>query len=310
VLTYVVQRLLIAIPTALGVALIVFCLMYFSPYDPAREIGRQLHLDAEQIDNLRQEMGLDDPFITQLGRWLLNLTRGELGESFVQRLPVADMLLARLWTTIELALAGMALAALIGVGLGILAALKENSIWDTLSMVVALFGSAMPDFWLALMMIFLFSLTLGWLPTLGQGDFKHLIMPAIVVGLTEAGVIARTVRSSLVEIMHEDYVRTARAKGLGGRLVVLRHGLRNALIPTVTIIGINLGAVLGGVVIVETVFAREGIGRLIVDSVTFTDTPVVQGGVLLSALVFVLVSLVVDISYTFLDPRIRYRSQR
>jgi ABC-type dipeptide/oligopeptide/nickel transport system permease component len=163
---------------------------------------------------------------------------------------------------------------------------------------------------LALMMIFLFSLTLGWLPTLGQGDFKHLIMPAIVVGLTEAGVIARTVRSSLVEIMHEDYVRTARAKGLRERMVVIRHALRNALIPTVTIIGINLGAILGGVVIVETVFAREGIGRLIVDSVTFTDTPVVQGAVLLSALVFIFVSLVVDISYTWLDPRIRYGSRR
>jgi peptide/nickel transport system permease protein len=309
-LKYIAQRLLIAVPTALGVALIVFCLMYFSPYDPAREMGRRAHLDAEQIENLREEMGVNDPFFTQLGRWLLNLTRGDLGKSFVQRLPVTDMLLARLWTTVELALAGMALATFLGVGLGVLAALKENSAWDTLSMVVSLLGSAMPDFWLALMMIFLFALTLGWLPTLGQGDFKHLIMPAIVVGLTEAGVIARTVRSSLVEIMHEDYIRTARAKGLRDRLVVLRHALRNALIPTVTIIGINLGAVLGGVVIVETVFAREGIGRLIVDSVSFTDTPVVQGGVLLSALVFILVSLVVDISYTFLDPRIRYGSKR
>jgi peptide/nickel transport system permease protein len=165
----------------------------------------------------------------------------------------------------------------------------------------------MPDFWLALMMIFMFSLTLRWLPTVGEGDLKHLIMPAIVVGLTEAGVIARTVRSSLLETMNEDYIRTARAKGLRERIVVLRHGMRNALIPTVTIIGINLGAVLGGVVIVETVFAREGIGRLMVQSVLFADTPVVQGVVLLAALVFIFVNLGVDILYAYMDPRISYQ---
>jgi ABC-type dipeptide/oligopeptide/nickel transport system permease component len=216
------------------------------------------------------------------------------------------MISARLGTTAELAVAGMLMATIIGVVLGILAALRENSIWDSISMVVALVGSAMPDFWLALMLIFLFALTLRWLPTLGEGDLKHLIMPATVVGLTEAGVIARTVRSSLVEIMNEDYIRTARAKGLRERAVVLGHGLRNAMIPTVTIIGINLGAVLGGVVIVETVFAREGIGRLVVQSVVFSDIPVVQGTVLLAALVFIFVNLTVDILYAFLDPRIRY----
>jgi ABC-type dipeptide/oligopeptide/nickel transport system permease component len=309
-LKYIAQRLLIAIPTVLGVSTIVFCLMYFSPYDPAEAIGHDRHLNAEQIANLRQEMGLDDPFLAQLGRWFANLTGGDLGKSFVQRLPVTEMIVSRLWTTAELAIAGMVLATLIGIALGVLAAFKENSAWDTLSMVIALLGSAMPDFWLALMFIFLFSLTLGWLPTLGQGDLKHLIMPALVVGLTEAGVIARTVRSSLVEIMNEDYIRTARAKGLRERFVLIRHGLRNALIPTVTIIGINMGALLGGVVIVETVFAREGVGRLIIDSVLTTDIPVVQGGVLLSSLVFILVNLAVDISYAFLDPRIRYGAHR
>lgn len=307
---YIGRRLLAAIPTAVGVCVIVFCLMYFSPYDPARELGRSYHLNAEQIENLRKEMGLDDPFFVQLGRWFYNLLRGDLGKSYVQRFPVTTMIATRLWATAELALAGMFLATLIGVGLGILAALKENSIWDSSSMVVALIGSAMPDFWLALMMIFLFSLTLRWLPTVGQGSLKHLIMPALVVGLTEAGVIARTVRSSLIEIMHEDYIRTARAKGLRERFVVIRHGLRNAWIPTVTIIGINLAAVLGGVVIVETIFAREGIGRLMVDSVLFSDMPVVQGVVLLSALVFIFVNLAVDVLYAFLDPRIRYDTNR
>lgn len=307
-LKYITQRLLITIPTALGVSLVVFSLMYFSPYDPAEAMGNMYHLDAQQIAALRLEMGLDQPFLTQLGNWLLNLSQGDLGKSFVQRRPVLEMILGRFGTTFELALTGMLLAAASGIALGMLAALKENSIWDTLSMALALLGSAMPDFWLALMFIFLFSLTLGWLPTLGQGDIQHLIMPAAVVGLVETGVVARTVRSSMVEVLNEDYIRTARSKGLRERMVVIRHGLRNALIPTITIIGINLGSVLGGVVVIETVFAREGIGRLLVDSVLVTDIPVVQGVVLFSALVFLLVNLVVDISYTFLDPRIRYQS--
>jgi len=307
---YIGQRLLAAIPTVLGVCLIVFLLMYFSPYDAAREMGRINHLNAEQIDNLRQEMGLNLPFGPRLANYFLGLLKGDLGKSFVQRMPVTQMIATRLWTTAELALSGMFLATVFGIGLGVLAAMKENSVGDTFSMVVALLGSAMPDFWLALIMIFIFSLTLRWLPTLGQGDLKHLIMPAFVVGLTEAGVIARTVRSSLVEIMHEDYIRTARAKGLKERLVIIRHGLRNALIPTVTIIGINMAAVLGGVVIVETVFSREGIGRLAVDSVTFFDMPVVQGTVLLAALVFIFINLAVDITYAFFDPRIRYDARR
>jgi peptide/nickel transport system permease protein len=305
--SYIARRLLIAIPTVMGVCVIVFALMYFSPYDPVLEMARLYHLDSAQIEILRQEMGLDQPFFVQLGNWFLNLARGDLGTSFVQRFPVTEMIGSRLRATVELAVAGMVLATVIGVVLGILAALKENSLWDSFSMILALVGSAMPDFWLALMMIFVFSLTLRWLPTVGEGDLKHLIMPAIVVGLTEAGVIARTVRSSLLETMNEDYIRTARAKGLRERIVVLRHGMRNALIPTVTIIGINLGAVLGGVVIVETVFAREGIGRLMVQSVLFADTPVVQGVVLLAALVFIFVNLGVDILYAYMDPRISYQ---
>jgi peptide/nickel transport system permease protein len=305
-LRYITQRLLASIPTVVGVVVIVFTLTYFSPYDAALEMGRRYHLDAAQIADLRVEIGLDAPYFTQLGNWFLNLAQGNLGESFVQRLPVDGMIGSRLKATMELAVAGMVLATVFGVGLGVLAALKENSVWDTLSMVLALIGTAMPDFWLALMMIFLFSLTLGWLPTLGQGDLKHLIMPAIVVGFTEMGVIARTMRSSLVEVMNEDFVRTARAKGLKEWMVIIRHGMRNAFIPTLTIIGINMGAVLGGVVIVETVFAREGIGRLVVQSILFADTPILQGVVLLSALVFIFVNLGVDVLYAVLDPRISY----
>ncbi len=309
-LKYIVRRLVASIPTIIGVVVIVFSLMYFSPYDPALEMGHQYHLNAEQIENLRKEMGLDAPYFIQLGRWFLSLGRADLGISYVQRLPVGEMLRSRLWATAELAVAGMLLATIFGIALGVLAALRENSVWDTLSIVLALVGSAMPDFWLAMMMIFLFSLTLRWLPTLGQGDIRHLIMPAIVVGFTEMGVIARTMRSSLIEVMHEDYVRTARAKGLKEWAVVLRHAMRNAFIPTVTIIGINLGAVLGGVVIVETVFAREGIGRLVVQSILFADTPVLQGVVLLSALVFIFVNLAVDLMYAILDPRISYSERR
>jgi peptide/nickel transport system permease protein len=305
-LQYIAQRLLASIPTVIGVCIIVFALSYFSPYDAALEMGRRYHLDAEQIADLRVEMGLDEPFFTQLGNWFLQVVQGDLGMSFVQRLPVEEMIRSRLGATLELAIAGMLLASVFGVGLGVLAALRENSVWDTLSMVLALIGTAMPDFWLALMMIFLFSLTLNWLPTLGQGDLKHLIMPAIVVGFTEMGVIARTMRSSLVEVMNEDFVRTARAKGLKEWMVIVRHAMRNAFIPTLTIIGINMGAVLGGVVIIETVFAREGVGRLVVQSILFADTPILQGVVLLSALVFIFVNLGVDILYAVLDPRISY----
>ncbi len=305
---YIGQRLLSAIPTAFGVAVIVFCLMYFSPYDPAENMGNMYHLNAEQIQNLRLEMGLDQPFFVQLGNWFAHLAVGDLGSSYVQRLPVLSMIGARLGTTLELALAGMLVAIIIGLVTGIMAALKENSIWDTGAMILALLGSAMPDFWLALIMIYLFALELHWLPILGQGDLKHLIMPTIVVGLTEAGVIARTVRSSLLEVIHEDYIRTARAKGLRERTIIARHAMRNALIPTVTIIGINLGAVLGGVVVVEIVFAREGIGRLVVDSVLTADMPVVQGVVLLGSLVFILVNLFVDVLYAVMDPRIRISS--
>jgi len=309
-LKYIVQRLVAAIPTVLGVCIIVFSLMYFSPYDAARELGHRRHYNAQQVEQLRQEMGLDEPFLTQMGNWLWNLAHGDLGESFLLSMPVTELIRARLWTTVELALAGIILATIVGVSLGVLAALKENSVSDTVSMIIALIGSAMPDFWLALMLIFLFSLTLHWLPVLGQGSLKQLIMPATVVALTEAGVIARTVRSSLVEIMGEDYIRTSRAKGLRERLVVWRHALRNALIPTVTIVGMNVSAVMGGVVILEMVYAREGIGRLVVQGVLFTDMPVVQGVVLLAALVFIFVNLAVDILYAFLDPRIRYVSSR
>ena len=305
---YIGQRLLSVIPTVLGVAVIVFCLMYFSPYDPAENMGNMYHLNAEQIQNLRLEMGLDRPFFVQLGSWFAHLAVGDLGSSYLQRLPVLGMIGARLGTTLELALAGMLVAIVIGLVTGVMAALKENSIWDTGAMILALFGSAMPDFWLALIMIYIFALELHWLPILGQGDLKHLIMPAIVVGLTEAGVIARTVRSSLLEVIHEDYIRTARAKGLRERTIIIRHAMRNALIPTVTIIGINLGAVLGGVVVVEIVFAREGIGRLVVDSVLTADMPVVQGVVLLGSLVFIFVNLFVDVLYAVMDPRIRISS--
>ena len=305
---YIVRRLLTAIPMTLGVCVIVFALVYFSPYDVAQAMAMKYHMDSEQVQLLREELHLNDSFLAGLSRWLLGLLQGDLGKSMVERRPVAEMFLERIGSTVELALSGMFIGTSLGLGLGILAALRENSVWDSLSMVIALLGSAAPDFWIALMMIFLFSLTLGWLPSIGQGSVKHLIMPALVVGITQAGVIARTVRASLVEILHEDYVRTARAKGLEERAVIIRHALRNGLIPTLTITGLNLAAVLGGVVIVETVFARDGLGYLAVKSVFSNDVPVVQGVVLLSAVIFICTNLAVDIIYAVLDPRIGYES--
>jgi ABC-type dipeptide/oligopeptide/nickel transport system permease component len=243
--------------------------------------------------------------LQQYGRFVGNALRGDLGMSIRSRRPVATEIGENLGSTGRLALASMVVAIALGVPLGLIAALGRNSWLDVAAMGVALLGVAMPSFWLGFLLIFVFSLHLGWLPATGGGDLPHLVMPAVALGTIAAAIIARLTRSSMLEVLGQDYVRTARAKGLGGFAVVVRHALRNALIPVVTVFGLQFGNLLAGAVIVETVFSRPGLGRLIVGAILSKDFPLVQGTVLFVATAYVLINVVVDMAYAYVDPRIR-----
>ena len=303
---YIQRRLLIAIPVMLGVATIVFALMHLLPGDPAEVMLAQSGGQADAIERLRGQLGLDLPLHVQYWHFLTSIVNGDFGESIWLRKPVSQVLQEQLPATLELATSAMVLAILIGVSLGILAALKHNSWIDRAAMAISVVGVSMPVFWSSLLGIYLFAAKLRWLPATGQGDMKHLILPATVLGYGAAGSIARLVRSSMLEVLGQEYITTARAKGLFRRVVVLRHALRNALIPVITMLGLQFGALLGGTVITETVFSRQGLGRTMVDAIIWKDFPLVQGGVMLIAGIYILVNLLVDVSYGFIDPRIRY----
>jgi len=264
----------------------------------------------EQVAELRAQMHFDDPLIAQYARFLGRAAAGDLGRSIFSKRPVVDEIADQLPSTLELAGAAVLIAVVLGLVLGILAALRPNSWLDRLSMLLALGGVSMPSFWLGLLLIFAFSLELGWLPATGQGGWRRLLLPAATIGLNYAAVVARLVRSSFLEVLGQTYIGTARAKGLAERVVVLKHALGNALIPVVTIIGVQLGNLLAGTIIVETVFSRRGMGRLAVTAVLDKDYPLIQGVVLVSALGYVLVNLLVDVSYSIIDPRIRQREER
>jgi len=306
VLRYVQRRLLMAIPVVLGVATIVFALMHLLPGDPAEVMLAQSGGQAETLERLRHQLGLDLPLHVQYFRFLQNLLRGDFGESIWLRKPVSEILLQQLPATLELAIAAMLLAILGGISMGLLAALNHNSWLDRLVMVISSVGISMPIFWSSLLGIYLFAARLHWLPATGQGDLKHLILPAAVLGYGAAGSVARLMRSSMLEVLGQEYITTARAKGLFWRVVVLRHAVKNALIPVVTMLGLQFGGLLGGTVITETVFSRQGLGRTMVDAIVWKDFPLVQGGVMLIAGMYVLVNLLVDISYGVIDPRIRH----
>ncbi|GAB4401598.1 MAG: ABC transporter permease [Anaerolineales bacterium] len=307
-LRYVQRRLLIAIPVMLGVATIAFALMHLLPGDPAEVMLAQSGGQAETLARLRHQLGLDLPLHVQYFRFLQNLVRGDFGESIWLRKPVSEILLQQLPATLELAVAAMLLAILGGISMGLLAALNHNSWLDRLVMVISSVGISMPIFWSSLLGIYLFAAQLHWLPATGQGDLKHLILPAAVLGYGAAGSVARLMRSSMLEVLGQEYITAAMAKGLFWRVVVLRHALKNALIPVVTMLGLQFGGLLGGAVITETVFSRQGLGRTMVDAIVWKDFPLVQGGVMLIAGMYVLVNLLVDISYGFIDPRIRHEA--
>jgi ABC-type dipeptide/oligopeptide/nickel transport system permease component len=311
-LRYIQRRLLIMVPVLWGITTLVFFFMYMLPGDPASVILAQSGGKAESIEKLWEQLGLNDPLPVQYMRFLRNAVRGDFGKSIFLHQPVSQILWDNLPSSVELAIGGVTIALLIGFSTGILAALNHNSWIDRACMILAIVGVSMPNFWLALLFMYVISgLSLRYevtlLPVTGQGALKHLILPAIVLGFAMSGALARLVRSSMLDVMRQEYITTARAKGLSQRVVVIRHALRNALIPVVTMLGLQVGALLGGTVIVETVFSRRGLGRTIVDAIVWKDLPVVQGAVLLTAASYMLANLVVDISYAVIDPRIRYK---
>jgi len=276
------------------------------PGDPAELMLSEFQTTPEQVARLREQLHLNDPLPVQFGRFVWNASHGDLGYSVRSKRPVAAEIRDNLPSTLQLAVAGLFIAALMGTTFGIVAAVRQHTWVDATSMLVALLGVSMPSFWLGFLIIFVFSLRINLFPATGGGDLRHLVMPAVTLGLGAAAIIARLTRSSMLEVLKQEYITTARAKGLRDRRVILAHGLRNALIPVVTIFGLQFGQLLAGTVIIETVFGRPGIGRLIVDAILAKDFPMVQGIVLLIATSYVIVNLVVDIIYGFLDPRIRY----
>ncbi|MBK9125778.1 MAG: ABC transporter permease [Chloroflexi bacterium] len=299
-------RLLQAVPTVLLVSILVFLMLHAIPGDPAEIYLGDRQTSPEQLEIIREQMGLNRPIPVQYLDYMFNVMRGDLGTSLNSRRPVLDEILVRLPHTIELTVAAVLISTTLGLGLGILAALKHNTIIDSGAMLVALIGISMPVYWSSLLLIVVLSVELRWLPPIGQGSLDRLIMPALALGLLSAGSLARLVRSSLLDVLGQDYILTARAKGLAPRWVVLRHALRNALIPVVTMLGLTFAQLLGGAVLTETIFARVGIGRMYVESVLNKDFTLVQGTTLFIAVVYVVINILIDVAYVYIDPRIRY----
>ena len=304
-LTWIVRRVLAVVPVLFGVTLAVFSMLFLVPGDPVKMMLAEFVTNPDQVAQMRAQLHLDEPILQQYGRFVANAARGDLGTSIRSRRPVTTEIGENVASTAQLAVAAMLVAVAVGVPLGLLAALSRNSWLDVASMGTALLGVSMPSFWLGLLLIFVFSLHLGWFPATGGGDLRHLVLPSVTLGTIAAAIIARLTRSSMLEVLGQDYVRTARAKGLGGFAVVVRHALKNALIPIITIFGLQFGNLLAGAVIVETVFSRPGLGRLIVGGILSKDFPLVQGTVLFVATAYVLINLLVDIAYAYADPRIR-----
>jgi peptide/nickel transport system permease protein len=304
-LGWVARRLLAAIPVLLGVSILTFAVLHLLPGDPVLVMLGDSGAPAERVAELRGRLGLDAPLMVQYARFLAGALRGDLGRSIRSNRPVVDEIRQQAPSTLALAFTGLGLAIVLGGSLGVVAARHRGGWLDRMSVGLSLLGVSMPSFWLGMLLIFLFSLWLGWLPATGQGGAKRLVLPAFTLGLQGMAVIALVTRAKTEEALAREYIATARAKGLSDRVVLLRHALRNALIPVVAIVGLQFGTLLGGSVIIENVFARQGLGRLAVEAILNRDVPVVQGFVLLTGTVYVLVNLVVDLLSAVLDPRIR-----
>ncbi len=302
---FILRRLLLLIPIFIGVSILSFLMMHLIPGDPARIMAGQ---DAtyEEIQSIRVEFGLDKSLPVQYVLFMEGVLDGNLKSIKTQR-PVLKEIYPRFLNTIELSLVSILISAFLGLGFGIIAAVKHNSWLDNFVMGFSLFGVSMPVFWLGILLIIVFSLILGWLPAAGKGGIQHIILPSITLGMATSAIIARMTRASMLQVMNQDFIRTADAFGISQRKIIYKYTLKNALIPVVTVIGLQFGYMLGGAVLTESVFGWPGLGRFIVDSIFARDYPVVQVGIMLIALTFVLVNLLVDITYAFLDPRIRRR---
>jgi peptide/nickel transport system permease protein len=315
-LEFLIRRAFVSAVTLLLITVIVFTGVRMIPGDPARVLGGT-EADAAGLEEIREKYGLNDPIPIQYLRWLALALRGDLGESIRTRTSVAWTVAIKAPITLELACLALLVAISIAIPIGVLAAVRRNTAWDVLASSVSLCGVSIPNFWLGIMLILLVSVRLGWLPASGfvpltedvVGNVKRMIMPALVLGCGLAAALMRQTRNAMIEVLSTDYVRTARAKGLAQPAVVLRHALRNGLIPVVTILGLQMGALMGGAVVTESIFVLPGFGRLIVEAVFTRDYPVVQGVVLLTASSYVVINLLVDISYTVLNPRIRIRGR-
>jgi ABC-type dipeptide/oligopeptide/nickel transport system permease component len=301
---YIIRRLILAIPVLIGVSIIAFMILHLSPGDPAQLLAGE-DATQEDIQILRERFGLDQPLPIQYFRFIKGMVTGDL-MSMKFNEPVLDIVGKRLKNTLLLSFFSITIAIIVGVVAGVLSAVYRYSIIDYISSIAALLGVSMPVFWWGLILILFFSVTLRWLPSGGMGGWKTFILPAVVLGTASAGIIARMTRSSMMDVLRQDYITTARSKGLAHRIIIRRHALRNALIPTVTVIGLQFGYMLAGAVLTESVFAWPGVGRLLVTSIMSRDYPVVQTTLVMVALTFVLVNLAVDILYAYLDPRIRY----
>jgi len=315
--TYLLGRLGQVVPTILLVSVVVFLMLHLVPGDPVMVIlgTRQIAFTEEDVARLREDMGLDQPLPVQYLTWAGNALRGDLGESYFQRREIAPLLIERLGATVQLALGALLFAVPVGIGAGVLSSLLRGTVWDRLISAVVVAGVAVPVFALGLFLIVIFGAELRWLPvsgmtSIGEGGLgdrlKHLILPAASLGVGPAAILARLTRSAMLDVLNEDYIRTARAKGLAEQAVIVRHAFRGVLVPVVTVLGLQVGFLLGGAVLVEVVFSWPGMGQLIIDGILRRDFPIVQGAVLVVALTYVLVNLVVDVLYAIIDPRIRY----
>ena len=301
---YVLKRILLLIPVLLGVSLLVFAIMSLTPGDPAQLILGE-NAPKEAVLKLREEMGLNDPFFMQYFRFVKNAIMGDFGRSYTTGREVFGEIFARFPNTLILAVIGIIISVCIGIPIGIISATRQYSLLDSFSMVIALLGVSMPVFWLGLMLILTFSVKLGWLPSGGFDGLKSIILPAVTLGVGSAAIITRMTRSSMLEVIRQDYIRTARAKGVAEKVVINKHALKNALIPIITVVGLQFGHLLGGAVLTESVYSWPGVGRLMVDAIRQKDTPTVLAAVVFLAAAFSVVNLLVDILYAYVDPRIK-----
>ncbi|KQL38180.1 peptide ABC transporter permease [Bacillus sp. FJAT-25509] len=300
---FIVRRIIQTIPVLLGVSLVVFLIMQMVPGDPATLLAGE-GATKQTIEMVRHSLGLDRPVIIQYFDYVVHVLQGDFGESLRNNRPVLDEIMIRLPITIELALASIFITVVLGMLAGIISATKQYSAADITIMIVALLGISLPSFWFGLMLIYFFSVNLHIFPVAGWGTFKHMVLPALTLGAGGAAIVARMTRSSMLEVVRQDYMRTARAKGLKEHVIIYKHGLKNALIPVITVVGLQFGALLGGTVLTESVFAINGLGRLIVDAIRTRDLPMVQGGVLIASVIFVFMNLAVDILYRYFNKRV------